>query len=346
MWIDYFNIPNQPVSALKDNNVLMQMKVLSQIIYGKTKVAVEDIAPLAKHNNIIMRRLALNALGKTKDSNAVPIIERGLEDPENAVRYIAAAALKDVSGPQSAAKLLAAVDKYATHPLCEIAVQTLPSFRPFPQTELVETVKTSTNPWVRTVAMRALAAMANADLIETFSTGLKDSERYVRYAAAMGLGNIRKSPEAVKVLLEATTHDDPVVSDRAAVSLGEIASRNQKEIVRKDSTGESLRPQMIAALETLFGKLGDGCKRVDAEWGYRSVGNALLAMGKDGEAVLQKFMNQTGDRRLAEDAWKVLYIRQNQDTFSEVSEKENDEAFSKRPDWLKKFHSERQFKLN
>ncbi|MBN2455648.1 MAG: HEAT repeat domain-containing protein [Sedimentisphaerales bacterium] len=329
MYLDYWNIPDQPLSVLKDGNELMKMKALSQIIYGKSKAEVADIAPLASHSNLLIRRMALKSLGKTKDPNAVPIIERGLEDSENCVRCVAALALRDISGRQSTAKLLATVDKYATHPLCEIVVQTLPSVRPAPQAELVEAVNNSTNPTVRTVVMRALVTMANIDLIETFTAGLKDSERYVRYAAAMALGNIHNSPQAVEVLIEATKHEDPVVSDRAAVSLGQIASQNRDDI-------RPLRPQILTALETLFDKLGDGCNRVDADWGYRSVGNALLAMGQEGEAVLEKFMDQKSDRRLAEQAWKVLYIRQNNNTFSEITEKENEQAFKKRPDWLNK----------
>ena len=88
------------------------------------------------------------------------------------------------------------------------------------------------------------------------------------------------------------------------------------------------------ALKELYGRLGEDCKRVDAEWGYRPVGNALLAMGPEGEAVLKDLMTRTRDRRLADCAWKSLYIRQKPNSFSEVTEKEDEEVFRMRPAFL------------
>jgi hypothetical protein len=35
------------------------------------------------------------------------------------------------------------------------------------------------------------------------------------------------------------------------------------------------------------------------------------------------------------EAWKTLWIRKASKTFSEVTEKENDEAFSHLPEWLR-----------
>lgn len=91
---------------------------------------------------------------------------------------------------------------------------------------------------------------------------------------------------------------------------------------------------MARALKDLYATLGDGCERVDAEWGYRPVGNALLKLGATGEGILREFMAQARDRRLAEQAWKGLYIRQDNGRFIEVTEKENDEAYAQRPGWL------------
>jgi hypothetical protein len=46
-------------------------------------------------------------------------------------------------------------------------------------------------------------------------------------------------------------------------------------------------------------------------------------------------MDQKSDRQLALEAWKTLWIRKDTKTFSEVTEKENDEAFSHLPEWLR-----------
>ena len=171
--------------------------------------------------------------------------------------------------------------------------------------------------------------MGSKDLVPVYVQGLRDPARPARYEGAFGLGNVRKSPEAVEALIEATRHEDVVVSDRAAVSLADVVGR-------KEAEAPDVRAKIVTALKELFGKLGDGCTRADADWGYRPVGNALLAMGAEGEAMLRGFMNQTKDRRLAEFAWKTLYIRQRPNSFSEVTEKENEEAFKMRPAWLDK----------
>jgi HEAT repeat protein len=324
-YLQQCNIPEQTLAALRGNDELLRMRVLGQVIAGKTKAAVADLAPLARNRNLIVRRLALFALGKLKDAAALPVIEAALSDPENGVRCAAAIALRDVNQVESTAKLLTAVERFPTHPLMESVVPTLYRIRPLPRAELARAAVEHSHPAVRVVAMRALGSMANSELVPTLAKGLNDVDRFVRFAAAQALGNVTRSPKAVETLIEATRHEDPVVSDRAATSLGMIAMRrHEKEI-------EPLRPLIIAGLRSLYAKLGDGCTRSDADWGYRPVGNALLRLGAEGERVLQGFMDQRKDRRLAEQAWKSLHIRLENSVFSEVSEKENDEAFRRRP---------------
>jgi HEAT repeat protein/uncharacterized lipoprotein YddW (UPF0748 family) len=328
-YLERSDIPEQPLSALKSGESRLRMRVLAQIIGGKSKATVAEIAPLVKDPNLIIRRLALKALSKTKDPQATPLLEESLEDSEHCIRTAAAWGLWNISRPESVGKMLAAVEKCPTHPLCEEVAVALTKVKPAPRRELTDVVEKGTKPKVRTVAMRALRMLATTEQVPVFVKALEDSERYVRYEAAFALGNVRKNVKAVEALIRATQGEDVVVSDRAAVSLGEIAARNEAEV-------SALRPRMIEALKALYAKLGDACHRPDVEWGYRPVGNALLAFGPEGEAVLQEFMGQTKDRRLAETAWKVLYIRQRPGTFSEVTEKENEEAFKKRPKWLDK----------
>lgn len=328
-YLDRSDIPEQPVSSLTSAEAKLRMRVLAQIIAGKTKASVAEIAPLAKDQSLIMRRLALKALGKTKDPQAVPILEEALDDPEHCIRTAACWALWDVNRPETVGRLLAAVEKRGTHPLYEEAVVALTKIRPLPREVLAQTVREQKSPKVRMVAMRALRQMATKEYLPDFVRALKDEDRYVRYEAAYALGLLRRNPQAAEALIEATRHEDAVVSDRAAVSLGEIAARKEVELA-------ALQPRIVECLKVLYAKLGDGCQRADAEWGYRPVGNALLACGAEGEGVLKEFMAQTKDRRLADSAWRTVYIRQRPGTFSEISEKENDEAYKMRPAWLDK----------
>ncbi|MCX6898628.1 MAG: HEAT repeat domain-containing protein [Verrucomicrobia bacterium] len=323
-YLEYCNVPEQPLEALQAKDDLARLRVLAQVVRGKTKATVADLTPLAKDANLLVRRMALLALAKTKDPEAVLLIEAGLADPENAVRCVAAQALRELNRPESAAKLLATIQHFPTHPLMELAVSTLPRIQPLPRAELAKAATGHGNPAVRVVAMRALGLMANEELVPVFAKGLNDSDRFVRFAAAQAMGNITRSPKAIETLIEATKQDNVVVSDRAATSLAQLASRRNKEV-------EPLRPRMVEALKNLYTKLGDGCARADADWGYRPVGNALLKFDTDGERVLQAFMDQRKDRRLAEQAWKSLYVRLDNGAFNETCEKEADEAFKKLP---------------
>lgn len=326
MYLDRAGLPEQSLDALASEDPLLRMRVLSQVTGGKTKATVGQLAPLAEDENLLVRRMALVALGKLGDPAAAPILEKGLEDEHHSVRCAAALALAEVNRPETPAKLLAAVDRFGSHPLNEVVVSALLRARPSPRKELTAAVRHE-NSEVRTVAMRALSLSADGEVLPALAAGLGDSERYVRFAAAQGLANIRRSPQAVEALIEATRHEDPVVADRAATSLGLIAARGEAEV-------EPLRPRIVAALQQLYAQFGDGCTRVDADWGYRPVGNAMLKLGKDGEAVLQGFMEQTKDRRLADLAWRSLWIRQDNGTFSEVTEAENEAAMKARPAWL------------
>lgn len=323
-YLDRSQIPNQPLSALGSQDPVLRMRALAQIIYGKSKASTGQVAPLTHDTNPLVRRMALAALGKLKDPAAVAVIEEGLEDRENCVRCAAGLALRDNHRPESTAKMLAAVQRFGNHPLAEVIFKTLPLLRPLPRAELSLAATKHAHTLVRSTAMRALALMPDKTLVPVYAAGLRDSDRFVRFAAAQGLGSVRHSAEAAGVLLEALRHEDPVTADRAAKSLGLIAAMDETETA-------PLRPRVVAGLRQLYATLGDGCRRVDAEWGYRPVGNALLKLGLEGENILQAFIDQRQDRRLALQAWKSLYIRQDNFTFNEVTEKENERAFEHLP---------------
>jgi hypothetical protein len=323
-YLDRSLIRQQPLSALGSQDSLLRMRVLAQIIYGKSKASTQQVAPLVHDQNPLVRRMALAALGRLKDPTAVPLIEEGLADPENCVRCAAGLALRDNHRPQSAAKMLAAVERFGNHPLVEVVFKALPALRPLPRAELSQAATKHVSALVRSTAMRALALMPDKTLLSVYAAGLRDSDRFVRFAAAQGLGGVHHSAQAVEILLEALPHEDPVTADRAAKSLGLLSATGEQETV-------PLRPQVIAGLRQLYAKFGDGCRRVDAAWGYRPVGNALLKLGPEGEKILQGFMDQRQDHRLALQAWKSLYIRQDNNTFSEVTEKENEQAFEHLP---------------
>ena len=76
------------------------------------------------------------------------------------------------------------------------------------------------------------------------------------------------------MLLGALDLHDVVVAYGAASSVGLFASRQEPEV-------GAVRPRLLTALEASFRKHAD-TKRTDADWGYRSVGNALRAFVPEG----------------------------------------------------------------
>jgi len=170
--------------------------------------------------------------------------------------------------------------------------------------------------------------MPEVSLIPTWTAALHDSDRFTRVSAARGLGRLPNKGEAIRLLLATLSHDDPVMADEAAVALGEVVGRG-------DSVAEGRRSDILRALRERYSNFGDDYAQSDADWGYRPVGNALLAFGAEGESVLQAFIDQGSDRRLSINAWKSLFIRQRPGTFSAVTEGQHAEAMRRRPIFLK-----------
>ncbi len=328
MYLDRSYVPEQPMSSLGSNDPLLVMKALSQIIHGHSKAETAAVLPLVRHPHLIVRRLALQSLGKIGGADAVKAIEAALFDPENSIRCMAGVALREAHGPQSATRILESIEQHGNHMLAEIMRVTLPRIRPLPRAELAQAYLKSKSAKVKQMAMRALIFMPDASLLPVWKQALSDTDRFTRVAAVRGLGRLHRKEDAISELLRITEHSDPVMINEACVALGEAITRN-------DASVADLKEQIRNVLRDRFEHLGDGYTNVDSEWAFRPVGNALLAFGAEGETILQRFIDQDADRQLAINAWKSLYIRQSPGTYSEVTERQNTEAMRQRPLFLK-----------
>jgi len=316
-------IPEQETAGLISDELPVRQRTLQQIITDELEAEVKNITPLLASENVIERRLALQALGTTKDTTVIPLIEKALDDPENGVRCVAALTLSKLHGPTSASALFAALDKYDNHMLRECAIIALRRLNPFPYDEISAAALDSPNPLIREAAMRSLITQANTSMLPTLEQGLADKAQFPRFAAAEALGNLRKSPEAVGTLIAALKHEDPVVVNRSASSLARIAVRNEKELVEH-------RAKALNALIAAFRHHSDD-QRADAEWGWRVIGNAILDFGDEGSDALRKIRDQSKSPRLADLAWRVVDLPQRSNTFSEVTPEQNEAAIALRP---------------
>ncbi|HSU67726.1 MAG TPA: HEAT repeat domain-containing protein [Tepidisphaeraceae bacterium] len=315
-------IPEQPLSALHGHDPLLAQRALAQVISGKLKAAVDNLKPLAGEANLITRRLALLALGKSKDPAAVATLENGLDDPENCVRGVAAIALRETYGPNSAQKLIHAIEQHGNHMLREAAVPALMRIKPPPR-ELMLASLHSNNPEVRLTAARVLTVIATNKDAAALTQALADEYAPVRYFAAMTLGNLHRSSESVESLRHALAHADPVVANRAAVSLGAMAARSEPAF-------EPVRLQVVADLKAAFLRFNSGYHGVDEDWGYRAVGNALLDCKEPGAAALRELMADK-DPVVADLAWRALDLPQRASQFTFSTEPETEAALRDRP---------------
>jgi hypothetical protein len=320
-------IPVPAADAWNKAELPVRMRGLEQIIAGKLTAGVEECVPSLKSANLIERRLALFAIAKLSEkepARAAALIEPLLDDPENGVRCVAALAIGELHHAPSQKPLLAALEKNGNHMLLECVIIALRKMRPFPGDELMAVVKTSKNPVLRTAAMRAVLPQPTFAQMADIRAAMLDPDRFTAFAAAETIANIRKTNAAILPLIRTMGEPDAAVANRAAVSLGVIGARHEKET-------ESLRPTILSSLRLAFEGFGAGSSRPDADWGYRPIGNALRAMGPEGEEILRQLRDQRSDLQLAERAWRVLDLHQQPNTYSEVTEKENEEAYSRRP---------------
>jgi len=90
-----------------------------------------------------------------------------------------------------------------------------------------------------------------------------------------------------------------------------MAVRNLSLRLKGDSQDLS-EPSLdfVKKLDGMFAQYGGGSTRSDAEWGWRTVGEALDRMGPPGREVLERYLDQDKDKVLADHAWNVLYVKQ------------------------------------
>ncbi len=319
--------PEQTADALTSGDLARTCKALAQIIEGKLQAPASAIEPLAQTGNIIQRRLALQALS-TLGKEGVPAITKALSDPETGIRCMAAQCLATAYDQDSAKALLKAVEDFGNHPLRESAVNTLLKMKPFPRELLTERALNSDNDSERIVCFRALSALAVAADLPTFQAAFKNGARYPRYLATMGMGNIRHAPAAVEELIKLLGHFDPVVANRAAVSLAHMTTTRNPAL-------EPHRAAVIKALSARFLRYHHDNLYVDADWGWRVVGNALRDFGVTDPATV---IGKQPDPVLARHAFSVWSLPQKNGSFSEVEESVNAAAFATPPPPLPPAH--------
>jgi HEAT repeat protein len=222
----------------------------------------------------------------------------------------------NVHGPDSVPKLIATVRRVPEFQIFEAASTALTAMIPKFLPQLL-TAARDPDPRIRQLAIYSIGRKGPPEGLPALVAALKDQDLYTRFRAAHALQAYGQRTEAVEALLEAIKDTDPIVQDRAALSLAialiqgsTIPPRLGLESAIKILAtpvgalrSMDLSPVQLRALNSLtvlFRQFGDGSRRTDIEWGFRPVGNAMLAFGAEGGRRLQAMIDQRQDRRLAE----------------------------------------------
>jgi HEAT repeat protein len=255
------------------------------------------VAALTSDPHVLVRRQAMFALGALQAGAYVPLLEAALTDEESSVRIAAAFALARVNGPETARHIVAALMIDGNFQMKMACVGALAAMKEKAQPALGEGIKSSSRA-VREVCVRALSENGlPSSQPAVLSVLASEESELILFYAITGLAK-HASPELIRALLKALGDRRFKVQMWAANSLAEVASALSADEAREASS----------ALEQLFRQFGDGCKRSDAAWGWRTVGNAMLACGEHGREMLETMRTQRQDRWLAWAAYEVLYV--------------------------------------
>lgn len=345
-------ISPQPLQALKGNDVKARRRVLYLIAHDKQPDAADTFDLVAKaaqcDSDLYARRLAVDALAALKDPRGVPILELALNDPENSVRCKAAVALGRMNAVRSIDRIFDAVGRTSTlqftYMAARDAISRLASGDP------PAVIRRTTDPDVN-IRRLAVQCLGNTGGLETklalLHAAKMDQDMYVRELSLAALAGYPSDPAIILAMEKAMNDGDETLQVRAATYLAWAMPRDQKattepsefkadqpvrlKLFPADSDQGKVQRRGLDRLVKFFKQYGDHGRRADADWGWRAVGNAILCFGDEGEAELRKLIADPSDRRLAENAWQVVYIRQSVMDYCLVDEKQDEEAHRHHP---------------
>ncbi|MBM3475602.1 MAG: hypothetical protein FJX75_20250 [Armatimonadetes bacterium] len=303
----------QPTSAdtLRSDDWRLRAQTLVDIAGGKVAVEPAAAAALAGDPHVLVRRETMRTLAALKAADQVGVLEAGLTDRESSVRIAAAKALATVNGPETPRRLLDALLDDSGFQFKQECLEAFVKLGEQAEPVLLEGLA-SPSRTVREVCVRALGRThppaAEAALLAALAG---DADARVRFYAATSLGSFR-SPAAIEGLLFALDDPSLTVQHGAVKMLGEIATALSAEQAA----------QTLDALAGLFRQHRTGCRRADAAWGWRSVGNALLGFGEAGKQRLASMREQASDGWLVWYAYEVVHVPQHAGAVATCTEDE------------------------
>jgi hypothetical protein len=324
----------QPISSLQSPAAYLRMKTLQQVIDGTTPATLAQLAPLVNDSHILVRRMAMKALGVNGDPGAQALLEQAMFDQDSAISSAAVYALRLSTFNKNANTvdlIIAAMAQSGKPTFLEEAMGTLllGMNSNIVMPKMADVLANHTNTDARRLAARTLWNLGGGTTTQVrnaLATALDDPDPMVRFYAAATHAFIPPTNATIDNLLARAAGSDTVVATQATTSIGSWFGYGF-------STAFNRKQDIINTLGAVFANYGDNATVSNADWGYETVGRALLQTGNDGRGVLRDYMTQRNDRALSERAWSILYYKNSKGNFDSSTVQEAEQAYLRRPRW-------------
>ena len=324
----------QPISSLQSPAAYLRMKTLGQVIDGDTTATLAQLAPLVNDEHILVRRMAMKALGVNGDPGAQPLLEQAMFDPDSAISSAAVYALRlstfNKDG-DTVDLILDAMEQSGKPTFLEEAMGTLllGINSSFVRPKMTDAIVNHPNTDVRRLAARTLWNLGggnNSEVRQAIATALEDSDPMVRFYAAATHAFVYPTDATIDNLLVVAGSSDTVVANQVTTSIGKWFDYGFASAVNR-------KQDIVDTLDNLFANYGDNSTASNADWGYETIGRVLLQVGDEGKDVLRGYMTQRDDRLLSERAWSILYYDNSKGLFDYSTVQEAESAYLRRPRW-------------
>ena len=288
------------IDALTSTDWKQRAQFLAEVESGNRQAIIAQIIPMIRDAHPIVRRQALNTLRKLHAMAAKPDAEAALDDPEESVRTAATLLLGDVGDANSVEAMFKSIAVRPVWMVNEAVVESVGKLGKQSASNLF-TWSSHKSESVRQVVARAMAGLPVDFLIDRLRVlSHLDSSSIVRYHALRSLA-ATPNQKVIGDLLQALSDSAPMVNCAAAARLKELIT----------VIPEWQKPDVLMALSKIYNQYGDKGGRSDGDWGYRPVGEALIAFGDTGLITLKSALAQTRDKSLAIRAHLSLNVPMN-----------------------------------
>ncbi len=289
----------RPASEIDSRDPDAVLNVLFQARKKTLELPVEKMVTLLlKHPNPMVRRQAANTIGTLKLQAGVAALEEAaINDPEGSVKSMAIQALGKVNGPHSVAAMARGFSAVNTFPVRMALRDALAAMGPDRYADVAAAYDTKDD-YFRTVLLQSFSRRnGTPEYLTVLKKAIEDPNEKVRWWAAYAFAYNSARPENVEILLKALDDPSGAVQCRVAMTL--------KGMIPKIS--EDLQKRCFETLLARYEEFGAGCKRTDADWGWRPIGEVLRdGFREKGRRALLDILNGKNSE-LAGLTWRVLF---------------------------------------